>query len=71
MNKSARSCLRAWVKPVDHAEDRANSVRVHEVEAPDVRAIRRKLYLSRQEFAQKCRICADVTKLRAGRRQQD
>jgi putative transcriptional regulator len=40
----------------DHAEGSASSARVHVVDVPDVRAIRRKLHLSQQEFAQKYRI---------------
>jgi putative transcriptional regulator len=56
----------------DHAEGRASSARVHVVEVPDVRAIRRKLHLSQQEFAQKYRIpLPTLRNWEQGRRQPD
>jgi len=46
--------------------------RVHVVEVPDVRAIRRKLHLSQQEFAQKYRIpLPTLRNWEQGRRQPD
>jgi putative transcriptional regulator len=55
------------------AEDtRAGCARVHVVEVPDVRAIRRKLHLSQQEFAQKYRIpLPTLRNWEQGRRQPD
>jgi len=56
MNKFSKYLIKSLGEAADHAEGRASSARVHVVEVPDVRAIRRKLHLSQQEFAQKYRI---------------
>jgi len=56
MNKFSKALVKSLSEAADHAEGRAISARVHAVEVPDVRAIRRKLHLSQQEFAQKYRI---------------
>jgi putative transcriptional regulator len=46
MNKFSNDLIKSLGEAADHAEGRANSARVHLVEVPDVRAIRRKLHLS-------------------------
>jgi hypothetical protein len=63
MNKFSKDLIKSLGVAANHAEGRASSARVHVVEVPDVRAIRRKLHLSQQEFAQKYRI---PLKLEAG-----
>jgi hypothetical protein len=62
MNKFSKDLIKSLGEAADHAEGRTISARLHVVEVPDVRAIRRKLHLSQQEFAQKlteflCRRC--------------
>jgi putative transcriptional regulator len=55
-----------------HAEGRASSARVHVIEVPDVRAIRRKLRWLQQEFTRKYRIpLPTLKKWEQGRRQPD
>jgi DNA-binding transcriptional regulator YiaG len=53
MNKVSKDLIKSLGEAADHVEGGASSARVHVV---DVRAIRRKLHLSQQEFAQKYRI---------------
>jgi hypothetical protein len=49
LNKFSKDLIKSLGEAVDHAEGRASSARVHVVEVPDVRAIRRKLHTSQQE----------------------
>ncbi len=75
MNKFSKDLIKSLGEAVDHAEGRASSARVHVVEVvevPDVRAIRRKLHLSQQEFAQRYRIpLPTLRNWEQGRRQPD
>ena|SRR6266446_5037013 len=71
-NKFSKDLVKSLGDAADHAEGRASSARVHVVEVPDVRAIRRKLHLSQQEFAQKYRIpLPTLRNWEQGRRQPD
>ncbi|MGO9061041.1 MAG: hypothetical protein ACLQU2_27220 [Candidatus Binataceae bacterium] len=49
MNKFSKDLVKSLGEACDHAEDhaegRASSARVHVIEVPDVRVIRRKLHL--------------------------
>jgi putative transcriptional regulator len=55
-----------------HARGKASGVRVHTVEVPDVRAIRRKLHMSQQAFAETYRIPLPTLKnWEQGRRHPD
>ena len=55
-----------------HGRHWRSCVRVHVVEVPDVRAIRRDLRMSQQEFARVCRIpLATLKNWEQGRRQPD
>ena len=49
MNKFSKDLIKSLGEASDHAGGRASSARVHVVEVPDVRAIRRKLHMSQQE----------------------
>jgi putative transcriptional regulator len=70
MNKFSKDLVKILGEAADHAEGRASGARVHVVEVPDVRAIRRKMHLSAQEFAQKYRIpVPTLRKWEQGRRQ--
>jgi putative transcriptional regulator len=72
MNKFSKDLVKSLGEARGHAEGRAGSARVHVVEVPDVRAIRRKLHLSQQEFAQKYRIpLPTLRNWEQGRRQPD
>jgi hypothetical protein len=46
MNKFSRDLVKSLGEAADHAQGRASSTHVYEVEVPDVCAIRRKLHLS-------------------------
>jgi hypothetical protein len=46
MNKFSKDLVKSLGEARGHAEGGASSARVHVVEVPDVRAIRRKLHLS-------------------------
>src|SRR6202000_2585496 len=71
LNKFSKNLIKSLGEAADHAQGRA-SVRVHVVEVPDVRAIRRKLHLSQQKFAQKYRIpLPTLRNWEQGRRQPD
>jgi len=55
-----------------HARGEASGVRVHKIEVPDVRAIRRALHLSQQDFATTYRIPLSTLKnWEQGRRHPD
>ena len=72
MNKFSKDLVKSLGEAADHAEGRASSARVHVVEVPDVRTIRRKLHLSQQKFAQKYRIpLPTLRNWEQGRRQPD
>ena len=72
MNKFSMDSAKSLGEARNHAEGRASSPWVHVVEVPDVRAIRRKLHLSQQEFAQKYRIpLPTLRNWEQGRRQPD
>jgi DNA-binding transcriptional regulator YiaG len=51
----SKDLVKSMSEPCDHAEGSASGARVHVTEVPDVRAIRRKLHLSQQEFAREYR----------------
>jgi putative transcriptional regulator len=72
MNKFSKDLVKSMGEACEHAEGKRNSVRVHAVEVPDVRAIRRKLRMSQTEFAEKYRIPLPTLKnWEQGRRQPD
>jgi putative transcriptional regulator len=72
MNKFSKDLIKSLGEAVEHAEGRASSARVHVVEVPDVRAIRRKLHMSQEEFAQSYRIpLPTLRNWEQGRRQPD
>jgi hypothetical protein len=48
LNKFSRDLIKSLDEAADHAEGRAISARVHVVEVPDGRAVRRKLHMSQQ-----------------------
>ena len=71
MNKFSKDLIKSLGEAA-HAEGRASCARVHVVEVPDVRAIRRKLHMSQQEFAQSYRIpLPTLRNWEQGRRQPD
>jgi len=51
VNKFSKELIESLTEACGHAEGKSSGVRVHVVDVPDVRAIRRKLRLSQQEFA--------------------
>ena len=72
MNKFSKDLVESLTDAVEHAEGRPTGVRVHIVEVPDVRAIRRSLRMSQQEFARTYRIpLATLKNWEQGRRQPD
>jgi putative transcriptional regulator len=72
MNKFSKNLIKSLGEAADHAKGRASSARVHVIEVPDVRAIRRKLHMSQPEFAQKYRIpLPTLRNWEQGRRQPD
>jgi DNA-binding transcriptional regulator YiaG len=56
MNKFSKELVKSMGEACEHAEGKRGSARVHVVEVPDVRAIRRKLRMSQSEFAERFRI---------------
>jgi putative transcriptional regulator len=56
MNKFSRDLIEGIGEAVAFVEGRKAGARVHTVEVPDVRAIRRQLHMSQQRFAQTYRI---------------
>jgi putative transcriptional regulator len=56
MNKFSRDLVQGMQEAVAFAEGKKTSTRVHIVELPDVRAIRRQLHMSQQRFAETYRI---------------
>ena len=72
MNKFSKELIESLTEACEHAEGKPSGVRVHVVEVPDVRAIRRKLRMSQQEFARVYRIpLATLKNWEQGRRQPD
>jgi putative transcriptional regulator len=72
MNKFSKDLVKSMSEACEHAEGKRKGVRVHAVEVPDVRAIRRKLRMSQTEFAEKYRIPLPTLKnWEQGRRQPD
>jgi putative transcriptional regulator len=72
MNKFSKDLSRSLSEACDHAEGKASNARVHVIEVPDVRAIRRKLRMSQMEFAQNYRIPLPTLKnWEQGRRRPD
>lgn len=72
MNKFSKDLVKSMGEACEHAEGKRNGARVHVVEVPDVRAIRRKLRMSQTEFAEKYRIPLPTLKnWEQGRRQPD
>lgn len=56
MNKFSRDLVQGMKEAAAFAEGKKGGARVHVVEVPDVRAIRRKLRMSQLEFAHNYRI---------------
>jgi hypothetical protein len=56
MSKFSKELIESLTEACEHAEGKPSGVRVHVVEVPDVRAIRRQLWMSQQEFARVYRI---------------
>ena len=72
MNRFTKDLIESLTEAVEHAEGKADRARVHVVEVPDVRAIRRQLRMSQQEFARAYRIpLATLKNWEQGRRQPD
>jgi putative transcriptional regulator len=72
MNKFSKELIESLTEACEHAERKRSEVRVHVVEVPDVRAIRRQLRMSQQEFARVYRIpLATLKNWEQGRRQPD
>jgi putative transcriptional regulator len=72
MNKFSRELTKSMGEACAHAEGKRTAVRIHVLEVPDVRAIRRKLRMSQSEFATKYRIpLATLKNWEQGRRQPD
>jgi putative transcriptional regulator len=72
MNKFSKELIEGLIEACEHAEGKRSEVRVHVVEVPDVRAIRRQLRMSQQEFARVYRIPpATLKNWEQGRRQPD
>jgi putative transcriptional regulator len=72
MNKFSKDLTRSLREACDHAEGKASNARVHVIEVPDVRAIRRKLRMSQMEFAKNYRIPLPTLKnWEQGRRRPD
>ena len=72
MNRFSKDLIESLTDAVAHAQGKSNGVRVHVVEVPDVRAIRRRLRMSQQEFARTYRIpLATLKNWEQGRRQPD
>jgi putative transcriptional regulator len=70
MNKFSKELIESLAEACEHAEGKPSGIRVHAVEVPDVRAIRRQLRMSQQEFARVYRIpLATLKNWEQGRRQ--
>jgi putative transcriptional regulator len=72
MNKFGEELIESLTDALAHARGEASGVRVHTVEVPDVREIRRKLHMSQQKFAETYRIPLPTLKnWEQGRRHPD
>jgi putative transcriptional regulator len=72
MNKFSKDLVQSLTEAVAHAEGDKKAARVHEVEVPDVKAIREHLRMSQNEFARAYRIPLSTLKnWEQGRRQPD
>jgi putative transcriptional regulator len=72
MNKFSRELIESLTEGVEQAEGKPTGGRTHIVDVPDVRAIRRQLRMSQQEFARTYRIpLATLKNWEQGRRQPD
>jgi putative transcriptional regulator len=72
MNKFTKELIDSLTQTCEHAEGKPGEIRVHMVEVPDVRAIRRQLRMSQQEFARVYRIpLATLKNWEQDRRQLD
>jgi putative transcriptional regulator len=72
MNKFSKALIESMTEACEHAEGKPQPVRVHVVEIPDVRAIRRRLRMSQADFARVYRIpLATLKNWEQGRRQPD
>ena len=56
MNKFSRDLVRGMEEAAEFAEGKKSVARVHVVDVPDVRAIRQRLRMSQQRFAETYRI---------------
>jgi putative transcriptional regulator len=56
MNKFSKELIESMTEACEHVEGTPLAVRVHVVEVPDVRAIRRRLRMSQADFARVYRI---------------
>lgn len=72
MNKFSKELIESLTEACEHAEGKSAKVRMTVVDVPDVRAIRRSLRMSQQEFASTYRIpLATLKNWEQGRRQPD
>ncbi len=72
MSKFGKDLIESLTDAVAHARGEASGVRLHTVEVPDVRAIRRQLHMSQQTFAETYRIPLPTLKnWEQGRRHPD
>ena len=72
MNKFSKELIESLTQACEHAEGKPSGIRLHTVEVPDVRAIRKQLRISQQEFARVYRIpLATLKNWEQGRRQPD
>jgi putative transcriptional regulator len=72
MNKFSRDLIESLTDAVAHTLGKPSGVRTYIIEVPDVRAIRRRLRMSQQEFARAYRIpLATLKNWEQGRRQPD
>jgi putative transcriptional regulator len=72
MNRFSKDLIESLTEACEHAERKPTGVRLHAVEVPDVRAIRRGLRMSQHEFARVYRIpLATLKNWEQGRRQPD
>jgi putative transcriptional regulator len=72
MSKFGKELIQSMTEAVEQAEGKAGAVRVQVVEVPDVRAIRRHLRMSQNQFSTAYRIpLATLKNWEQGRRQPD
>lgn len=72
MSNFAKDLIDGMQEAVAHADGKPTGATVHTVEVPDVRAIRRQLHMSQQEFAEAYRIpLATLKNWEQGRRAPD